>query len=127
MRFKTTKDIFVDNTEYFNQNWMDSNVLITPDHKKWDYKKDMHIEDVDIWEVIYEASGGIGIYASWSPYAEFYLIRRGWEIEIANGLETYYGAGAELKVLQIIKELGLNISTQKRWVEIEEMWLHEKL
>ncbi len=52
MRFKSTQNIFKDLQEYFDPNWMDSNSLILPPKKEWDYKRPMQIEDVDLWEVI---------------------------------------------------------------------------
>ena len=126
MRFKSTQNIFKDFSEVFDLNWMDSNQIVLPPRTYWDYKKDMKVEDVDIWEVIYEQGGGIGVYASWSPYAEFYLIRVGWVLESKNyGFETYYGAGSQSMVQKRMKELGINYFTNKIWVEPEDMWLYE--
>jgi hypothetical protein len=125
MRFKTTNNIFKDNQEYFESFWMNGNKVYYPPKKEWDYSRELQIEDVDFWEVIYEASGGIGIYASWSPYAEFYLIRRGWDIEKNLGLETYYGKGALKIVNRIASEMNINLGKNKIWVEPDEMWLYE--
>ena len=74
--FKSTKDILKSpwEDELFNPNWMDSDKLVLPPSKEWDYSRELSIEDVDIWEVISEMSGPSGIYASWLPYAEFYII-----------------------------------------------------
>lgn len=124
MIFRTTDNIFKDNKVLFEDNWMDKKDAYYPPTTPWDYSRELQIEDVDFWEVIYEASGGIGIYASWSPYAEFYLIRRGWSVENKIGLETYYGAGALSKVKKIAKEMGINLGTNKIWVEPENMWLY---
>lgn len=124
MMFKTTENIFKDNLVYFEDKWMNSNEVFYPPTKPWDYSKEMSIEDVDFWEVIYEQSGGIGIYASWSPYAEFYLIRRGWDKEKSIGIETYYGKGALSKVKKIAKEMNINIGQNKIWVEPDDMWLY---
>lgn len=124
MFFKTTKNIFEDFKEYFDPNWMDSNKLILPSNKKWDYKRPMEIEDVNIWEVIYEQGGAIGIYAAYDPYAEFYMIRVGWFLEQKGwGAEVYYGPGAQKKVIKRAKELNIPISTHKTWVHPEDMWL----
>jgi hypothetical protein len=78
MRFKTTQNIFKDFGEHFDPNWMDSDSLILPPKKEWDYKRPMQIEDVDLWEVIYEQGGSVGVYAAYNPFAEFYMIRVGW-------------------------------------------------
>ena len=86
----------------------------------------MHIEDVDIWEVIHEQGGGVGVYASWSPYAEFYLIRTGWwNEEKGYGIETYYGPQAQKIVQQRMKDLNIPHILNKVWVEPDDMWLYE--
>lgn len=126
MRFKTTHNIFKDFAEYFDPNWMDSDTLILPPKKEWDYKRPMKIEDVNLWEVIYEAGGGFGVFASYDPYAEFYMVRVGWELENkAYGAEIYYGPGAQKKVLKRAKELNIPLVTSPIWVEPEDMWLYQ--
>ena len=119
--FKTTKNIFVDKAEYFDPNWMDSDKLVLPPRTEWDYQRDMQIEDVDIWEVIVE--GGYSIYAAWSPYAEFYMLMPTVFYD-TNGIEIYYGPGASNKIIKRAKELKIPISTNKIWVENEDMWLY---
>jgi hypothetical protein len=105
---------------------MDSNKIITPPKKDWDYKRPMQIEDVNIWEVIYEQGGGVGIYASWDPYAEFYMIRVGWFLEQQGyGAEVYYGPGAMDKVMKRAEELEIPLSKNKVWVEPDDMWLYQ--
>lgn len=124
MRFKSTHNIFTDFGEVFDNNWMDSNSIVTPPNPKWDYKKQLQIEDIDIWEVIYEQGGGIGVYAAWCPYAEFYLITTGWW-NSPNNIETYYGPGTQHKVQKRMKELGIVFSVNEHWVDPEEMWLYQ--
>jgi hypothetical protein len=126
LRFKTTHNIFKDFGEHFDPNWMDSNKLITPPKKNWDYKRPMQIEDVNLWEVICEQGGSVGIYAAWDPYAEFYMIRVGWFLEAQGyGAEIYYGPGAMKKVMKRAEELGIPLSTNKTWVEPDDMWLYQ--
>lgn len=123
--FKTTANIFIDGGEYFDPNWMDSNTLVLPPKTNWDYSRELKIEDVDIWEVLYQQGGGFGIYAAWSPYAEFYLIRVGWNLEkTGHGFETYYGPGSSDKVYKRAKELGIDLVKYEHWVEPEDMWLY---
>ena len=125
MRFKSTHNIFSDFNEVFDPNWMDSNTIITPPKKNWDYKRPMQIEDVDIWEVIYEIGKTVGVYASWSPYAEFYMIRVGWFLEQQGyGAETYYGAGAMKKLIKRMDEMKIPYATNKVFVDPEDMWLY---
>jgi hypothetical protein len=125
LRFKTTQNIFKDFGEHFDPNWMDSNTLITPPKKDWDYKRPMQIEDVNLWEVIYEQGGGVGVYASWDPYAEFYMIRVGWFLEQqGHGAEVYYGPGSMKKVMKRMDEMGIPYAVNKVWVEPEDMPLY---
>jgi hypothetical protein len=126
--FKSTYNILKTpwEDEVFNENWMDSDKLYLPPKYDWDYSRQLKIEDVDIWEVIYEQGGGIGIYASWCPYAEFYMVRVGWELEMnGHGIETYYGKGAQKQVQKRMKQLNITFSTNDVWVREEEMWLYE--
>lgn len=125
--FKSTYNIFKKpwEDEVFEENWMESNSVYTPPTKIWDYKRKLKIEDVDIWEVIYEQGGGVGVYAAWEPYAEFYIIRTGWMEELAGrGIEIYYGPGSQDKVYRRAKELGIPLATNKIWVDAEYMWLY---
>lgn len=135
--FKSTYNILkkFDEDEVFNPNWMDSDTLILPPKVDWDYQREMTIEDVDIWEVLYESSEGKGLYAAWMPYAEFYIVTTGldWKNNpsVINGssyqgrvIETYYGQGAQVKVQRRVKELEMAISLNKIWVEDNDMWLY---
>ena len=130
--FKTTKNIFVDHGEHFDPNWMDSDTFKLPPKREWDYKREMIIEDVDFWETIYEESG-YAVYAAYSPYAEFYMIKKPPENNLLSEeyppIETYYGQGAMLKTVNRMKQLGIKIHLKKYWVNPDEMWLyhHEKL
>ena len=126
MRWKSTHNIFTDFQEVFDENWMSYDKVQTPPRPDWDYSRELKIEDVDIWEVIYEQGGGVGVYASWCPYAEFYLIRTGWRNEASgNAIETYYGAGSAQAVQKRAKELNIPLYENKMWVEPEDMWLYQ--
>jgi hypothetical protein len=128
--FKSTYNILVrpDADEVFNQNDMDNpKSLGLPPKKDWDYARELQIEDVDIWEVLYERGGGYGVYASWSPYAEFYMIRTGYSAQLMGvGIETYYGPMAEKQMYKRAKELSMHLPLNKIWVEPEDMWLYQK-
>jgi hypothetical protein len=120
--FRTTYNILKDPSQgdIFDENWMNFNTIQTPPKTNWDYAREMQIEDVDIWEVISEASRGIGVYAAWSPYAEFYMV--------TNGLEdivTFYGAGAQKNLKKYLNEKNIRYQENKIWVDKEEMWLYE--
>jgi hypothetical protein len=127
--FKTTYNILVRpwEDELFDPNWMDSDKIKLPPNTKWDYSRELQIEDVHIWEVLYEASGGIGIYAAWDPFAEFYMFTVGWKPNTINDriIETYYGPKASENVKKRADSLGLNLQLHKIWVEPEDMWLYQ--
>lgn len=135
--FKSTYNILKkqDECEVYNDNWMDSDSLVLPTWTKWDYHREMNIEDVDIWQVLYEASEGIGVYAAWQPYAEFYMLLTGnnysSEPRIIDGfcywdkhIETFYAQGAQQKLLARTKELKIPLALESVWVDDDEMWLY---
>lgn len=98
--FKSTKNIFTDHQEHFNSNWMDSDTIVLPETRLWDNSRELKIEDVELWEVIADFSGG-GVYASWTPYAPFYLCVLP---KAHGGVKTWYGKEAEKDVKQYMKE-----------------------
>lgn len=107
--FKSTKNIFVDQGEHFDPNWMDSDRIILPDTKEWSYDRELQIDDIDLWEVISEFSGG-GVYAAWCPYAEFYMVvLPPW----AGGVQTFYGKDCLPSVKQYLNEKNIPWKAQK--------------
>jgi hypothetical protein len=124
-RFKSAENIFGIH-EYFESKWFETDELVLPPTQDWDYSRELQISDVDIWEVLYEKTGGYGVFASWCPYAEFYLIRLGWENEKkGNGWETYYGPGAQQIVFKRAQELGIQLFPQQVWIDPKDMWLYQ--
>ena len=131
--FKSTYNILKrpDEDEVFDPNWMDSDTLKLPKNKEWDYGRQMYIEDVDIWEVLYEQGGGIGVYAAWLPYGEFYMITTGWRPlrvdQVINDriIETFYGPGANDQVRLRAAEMGIYLPSTNVWVDPEDMWLYQ--
>jgi hypothetical protein len=122
--FKTTTNILVDHGEYFESKWMNSNKITLPPTTPWDYQREMSVEDVDIWEVIFE-NGPVAVYGAWAPYAEFYLVKL---VDLNQNhqpkLETFYGPKASDKVAERLKQLGIVLPKTKLWVENDELWLH---
>jgi len=135
--FKTTENIVIGSGEHFDPNWMDSDKLVLPERENWDYQRELKIEDVNVWEVIAEP-WGVGVYASWDPYAEFYLIRYDkdwdnpnvdWQQNVLDGkrnfdYETHYGSGANITIQKRLDELGIKYILQQHWIEPEDMWLY---
>jgi hypothetical protein len=137
--FKSTYNILKksDEDEVFNPSWMDSNKLILPPKTEWTYDREMQIEDVDIWEQLYYETGGIGVYVSWAPYAEFYMITTGLDTNtpprIINGvpywdrnIETFYGPGSQHRVMERAKQLGINLHVHTTWIDDADLWLYQK-
>lgn len=126
--FRTTEDILKrpDSDELFVENWMNSRVAYLPPTKPWDYSRELNIEDVDIWELIYQESGGTGLYAAWCPYAEFYLITHNlyWDVNNINKIETFYGPGSGIKAYARARKLGMPVHLNEVWVEEEDAWLY---
>lgn len=144
--FKSTYNILLkpDGDELYDRNWMDRNKAVFPpggpdDPKaKWDYNREMTVDDVDVWEVITELGGGWGVYAAWCPYAEFYMITTGLDTnnpgKIIDGFiyhhrnfETFYGPGAGQKVTQRLKQYGIPFQLHSIWVDSDDLWLHQPI
>lgn len=83
-QWKTTENILHPSKdgEYFNENWMNYDRIwqYAPKEIPWDGDRPIRFEDVDLWEVITEMSGPIGVYAAYMPYAEYYVVTANWKI-----------------------------------------------
>lgn len=83
-RWKTTQNILAlkNDGEYFDENWMNYDRIsqYAPKMIPWDSPRPIRFEDVDLWEVITEMSGPIGVYAAYMPYAEYYVVTNGWRV-----------------------------------------------
>ena len=101
--FKTNKDIFKTfGEEVFDQNWNNYNTVQLPPSPEWDNSRELQIEDIDIWEVIYEGGGGNSLYAAWCPYAKFFMLRYNFQ------LETYYGDDGEKRLEKRLQSLNIS-------------------
>ena len=118
--FKTTTNITQDHGEYYDSNWMDSDKVVLPPKEQWTYDRIMTIEDVDLWEVIHE--GNFGIYAAYSPHAEFYMIFPFyWMKDDGHDIETFYGADAVARCFAKAKELGINLQLHDYYYDTETL------
>lgn len=117
--FKSNANIFKDHGEYFESKWMDSDELVLPPTQTWTYDRELQIDDVDLWEVLYE--GDFGVYAAWSPHAEFYMILPFYwaagKFSATYSIETFYGTDAALKTWKRAAELGIKLPLADYWVE----------
>ena len=80
--WKTTQNILnlKNDGEVFDQNWMNYNSVQMPPSTIWLEKRPLKVEEVDIWEVVSESSGPVGVYAAWCPYDELYVVTKNWRI-----------------------------------------------
>lgn len=97
-RWKSTKNIFVDGGEVFDENWMNHTTVQAPPSIPWPGDVPIRFELVEIWEVITEQSGGIGVYAAWLPYAEYYIVTKAHKIAA-----EFEGANANTQLEKYLK------------------------
>lgn len=134
MLLKTTYNIFsklneneLEKTRYQNAGGLGHD-LIPP---QWDYSREMRIEDVDLWEVLSMEGGGGGVYASFWPYAEFYMITLGHRHDhhmqpSDRKVELFYGPNASKQVYKRARELGILMWVKQTWADDDEMWLYQE-
>lgn len=83
-RWKTTEQITKPSKdgEVFDDNWMNYNSIFQymPEPVQWIEKRAPRLDEIDIWEVITEMSGPIGVYGAWQPHAELYVVTHNWRI-----------------------------------------------
>ena len=130
--FKKTEHILSGTGEHFDPNWLDSNEVILPPKFDWDYQREMRVEDVYLWEQITEP-WEYGVYAAWDPYAEFFLLRRETDYEKLAWdpthkrqfqFETFYGQGAQARLIQRMRQLGIPVHFNDVWIDPEKLWLY---
>ena len=70
---------------------------------QWLKESDLTVHDVKLWEEIHYTPGVIGVYASWNPYEEFYIINH----NLHNTLEIFYKNNPVDRVFDRCKDLGI--------------------
>ena len=110
--FKTNKDIFSGfGEESLLSSYLDSNIVQYPPTREWTNERPLEIEDIDVWEVLYETSGGTGLYIAWSPYAEFYMVKDGISIE------TFYGISSHKRLAELLDMRKIPYKFKEVWVD----------
>ena len=96
-RWKETRQVIrlENDGEVFDSNWMNYDRVwqYAPPKPMWTGNRPMRVDDVDIWEVITEMSGPVGVYAAWCPYGELYIVTRQWRI-----VQEFSGPSANLRL-----------------------------
>jgi len=73
-RFKTKYNVFENNEELYSEAIAKENGIYIPETWDWDGSTQVSVNDVIIWECLFEQTGPFGIYAAWAPYEEFYIV-----------------------------------------------------
>jgi hypothetical protein len=73
-RFKSKYNVFENNDELFSEAIVKENGFYLPETWDWDNSSQISIDDVVIWECLFEKTGPSGIYAAWAPYEELYIV-----------------------------------------------------
>jgi hypothetical protein len=93
----------------------------------WDYSNSIELIDVYLWEQLYFQPGNIGIYAAYDPHVEFYIIVYNLFANVAQGIETFYGPGANKQVWKSAKRLGIILPIETIWISKKETDLYHSI
>lgn len=84
-----------------------------PSETEWDYGVNMEIENVKIWEQLHHDSGNFGLFVSWSPYVEFYILIYYPFINFKHGIRKFYGPDACFDIANELKKININFDIKK--------------
>jgi len=93
----------------------------------WDYTNSIKLDDIVFWEQLYFQPGNIGVYAAYDPYVEFYIIVYNLFANLEQGIETFYGAGANKKVWDRANRLGVILPVETIWISKKEENLYHSI
>jgi hypothetical protein len=82
----------------------------------WKGNTPLTINDIHFWEELYHEPGNIGVYISWSPYEEFYMIAYNLFATQPFGTKTFYGSNAALEVVNTLSKLRIDLPINKIWI-----------
>jgi len=127
-RWKVTEQILnlSKDGEFFDENWMNYDRIwqYAPKPIPWDGNRPIRFEDVDLWEVISEQSshnGFVGVYASYQPYEEYYVVTRSWSI-----WQEFEGWMANERLEQFLIENGIHYPKSNKSITPPENRVVEK-
>jgi len=112
IKLKTTHEILT-------MPWKESTTTMPAGSKippAWPNDQAPQIADIHFWEELYYEPGNIGVYVSWSPFVEFYMIAYNLFANQNGGIETFYGPTAATEVSEKLSKLRINLPTNKIWV-----------
>ena len=117
---KTTEEIF-------KNPWSNvGNLIDTPPKiENWDYTDVVSISTVNLWETLFFQPGNIGIYASWDPYIEYYILTHNLFLDFQPSILEFYGSGSNKQIIQKCKDLKIEITPNSIWVDSDNSWLYD--
>jgi hypothetical protein len=115
MKFITTEKIL--KSVWKNQSIEIKNSIDFPKKLHWTCLESVKFKDVECWEEIFYNQCDIGIYAAWSPFAEFYIIVNFLFLESEHGIEYFQGNSALEEVLNRAQELGIDLTVTNYWID----------
>lgn len=89
-RFKTKYNVFENNDELFSEELAKENGIYLPETWDWNEPSQIAVNDVIIWECLFEQSGLSGIYAAWAPYEDLYIVT-----EHRDVVKEFFGPSAK--------------------------------
>jgi len=72
----------------------------------WDYSQLITVDDVKIWEELYAEPYNIGVYSSWNPYIEFYLLVY-FDFVDSRRFKTFYGPQSHYDLKSYLDQCGI--------------------
>ena len=113
MKLKSTFEIFSSPWQDYSYKVDHNNKILTKIPHGWLKKDPMTIEDVVMWEELYYQGGNLGIYVSWSPHAEFYMIVHDLFLKEQYGIETFFGKNAYLECVLRARKFGIDLDINR--------------
>lgn len=104
-RLVLTKHLFENNGAPDDLYIQNTSAPVTSD---WDYSRVITIDDVKIWEELYLDPFNLGLYSSWNPYVEFYLLVY-FDFRDNRRFKTFYGLDAHDDVKRYLDKCDIHL------------------
>lgn len=115
--YKTTAHILANPYERMPDN-LDSGFEYYKVDKNLTLDSPPSISDIKMWEQLYYESGVVGIYVSYDPKIEFYMITYNVFIDKEKGIETFFGSNAVEELVSRANKLGIDLPVVTEYVKI---------
>jgi hypothetical protein len=105
----------------------DNDLSSIPKREEWYYDKALSVTDIKLWEQLYFQPGILGVYASWDPYAEFYIVVHNLFLDTDIGIISFYGKDAANKLTEYLKSYEIVLPIFRSYVEDKDVWLYKDM